>query len=129
MRFVRSDSVTIGGKRVPVRKITIAQWRELFSTINVLPQLLISVLSAPQSERAGYFVVAVRESLEDVTRITALLTGLEQEWIEQNGALDELAAFLLETAKVNNFAELLKNVRGVLGPFGINPAKPDAGSQ
>lgn len=128
MRFTKRlnpTGITFGTGRdnpkvVPVRKITIAQWQELFGVIQLLPQLLISVMSAPQSERTGFFVVALQESLEDILRIVALLTGLEEEWLHDNASLDELVAFFTETAKVNNFGELLKNVQGVLKLSGLS---------
>lgn len=127
MRFgkrLNPSGITFGAGRgnpkvVPVRKITIAQWQELFGVIQLLPQLLISIMSAPLSERTGYFVVALQESLEDILRIVALLTGLEEEWLRENAALDELVEFFTETAKINNFGELLKNVQGVLKLSGL----------
>lgn len=117
MRFTKrlnTGTVMLGDKRVAVRKITVGQWQDLFGVIHALPQLLISVMTAPASERAGYLVIALKESLEDVLNVVALLTDTDAEWLRQNASLDELVAFFTETAKMNNFGELLKNVQGVL---------------
>jgi hypothetical protein len=131
MRFTKrlnTGTVALGGKRVPVRKITVGQWQDLFGVIHTLPQLLISVMTAPASERAGYLVIALKESLEDVLNVVAMLTDTDADWLRENAALDELVAFFAETAKVNNFGELLKNVQGVLKlPAATrNPAQVDA---
>lgn len=133
MEFFRSNKstpaprgVTFGEgrdskKSAPIRKITIAQWQELFGVINSLPQLLMSVLTAPPAQRAGYLIVALSESIDDITRVVAVLTGFDEEWIKENASGDELVAFFTETAKINNFGELIKNAQGVLKLSGIQP--------
>lgn len=102
-------------KKVQIRKITVAQWQELFESIQTIPQLLLSMMSVPESERAGFFMVVLSESLDNIVQITATLTGLSEEYVRQNAAADELCEFFMETAKANNFGELLKNGRSVLG--------------
>lgn len=109
----------IGGKTVTPRKITIAQWRELFDSIHAVPQLIVSVMTAAPEDRAPYFVAAVRDAFDDFVRVTAVLTGIDEEYIEQNASLDELVAFYSAVAKANNFGELLKNGRGVLALAGL----------
>ncbi|MFW5434356.1 hypothetical protein [Paenibacillus apiarius] len=119
MLFKRSDKhkspLKIGDKTVYARSIPVAQWRELFDSIQMIPQLLMSVITAAPQDRAGYFVVALRESFDDVVRVTSILTGIDEEYIEQNAALDQLVAFYNATAEANKFGEMLKNGRGVLG--------------
>lgn len=112
--FLRSDTVKIGGKSVKVGKITVAQWRELFTVIETLPQLLITVLTSAPADRLPMFIVAIEKSLSDVVNVVSILTGLDAEWIEKNAGVDELTEFFVETARVNNFGDLLKNVRGAL---------------
>lgn len=115
--FTRSNRNTlkIGDKTVIPRKIAIAKWRELFDSIQAIPQLLVTIITAAPQDRAGYFVVALRESFDDIVRVTSLLTGIDEEYIEENAAIDELVAYYKATADTNNFGELLKNGRSVLG--------------
>lgn len=122
MRILRSDTVKIGGKSVKVGKITVAQWRELFTVVETLPQLLITVLTAPPADRLPMFVVAIEKSLTDVVNVVSILTGLDAEWIENNAGVDELTTFFVETARINNFGDLLKNVRGALSLAKATPA-------
>ncbi|MDR9852893.1 hypothetical protein RJP21_04665 [Paenibacillus sp. VCA1] len=120
--ILRSDTVKIGGKSVKVGKITVAQWRELFTVVETLPQLLITVLTAPPDDRLPMFVVAIEKSLTDVVNVVSILTGIDSEWIENNAGIDELTTFFVETARVNNFGDLLKNVRGALNLAKATPA-------
>ncbi|MCY9532980.1 hypothetical protein M5X06_12940 [Paenibacillus alvei] len=115
--FTRSNRNTlkIGDKTVHPRRIAIAKWRELFDSIQLIPQLLMSVITAAPQDRAGYFVVALRESFDDIVRVTSILTGIDEEYIEENASIDQLIAFYKATADANNFGELLKNGRSVLG--------------
>lgn len=117
--FARSNThktaLKIGDKTVHPRKITPALLRELFDSIQMIPQLFFTVLTASASERAGYFVVALRESFDDIVRVTSLLTGIDEEYIDHNASIDELVAFYKATVEVNNFPELLKNGQSVLG--------------
>ncbi|MBG9736297.1 hypothetical protein [Paenibacillus alvei] len=120
MLFKRSDkhkssSLKIGEKAVYARRIPIAQWRELFDSIQMIPQLLMSVITAAPQDRAGYFIVALRESFDDIVRVTSILTEIDEEYIEENASIDQLIAFYKATADANNFGELLKNGRSVLG--------------
>lgn len=101
-------------KQVEVRKITIELWRELFDVIYSLPQLIVGVMSAKPDERAAYLVVALDQSLEEISHIVSVLTGIDLEWLKKNVSLDELVAYFTAVAKVNNFGDLLKNVQSVL---------------
>lgn len=114
MLFKRSDTVKIGDKMVQVRKITVAQWRRLFDSIQILPQLILSVISAPSEQRVAFAMIAIRESFDEVVRITSILTGIDVDYIEEHASIDELVAYYTEIAKLNNFGEMLKNVQSVL---------------
>jgi hypothetical protein len=130
MLFKRSDTVKIGEKSVPVPKITIKKWRELFESIEMLPQLILSIFNVPATERAGYIVVVIRESFSEVVRVTSVLTGIDEEYIEEHATLNDLVAFYGATIKANDFGGLLKNVQGVLGSVVAKPTEttpnPDA---
>lgn len=118
--FSRSNkfkTVTFGEdekKTVKIRKITVGQWKELFEVVHSLPQLIISIYLAKPDERLGYLMVTMGEALGDITRIVSTLTGIDEKWIVDNASADQLLSFLVETAELNNFGELLKNAQSVL---------------
>lgn len=105
---------SISPKTVKVRKITIGQWRGLFSTIETLPQMVLAVLTAKPEERAAYVMAALDHALDEIVEVVAVLTGIEAEWIADNTAPDELMAYFVKAAQVNNFGALLKNAQSVL---------------
>lgn len=114
MQLFKRSGVKIGGKTVQVRKITPTKWRELFEAVETLPQLLLSVVAAPEEQRSAYLVLVLERALDDVVSVTAVLTGMDEKFIEENAALDELVLFFVETLRINNFGELLKSVQTLL---------------
>lgn len=96
------------------RRVTIAMWRKLFDSIEAVPQLLISVITAAPHDKAGFLVNAVRESFDDVVRVTSVLAEMDVEYIDQNASFDQLIAYYKALSEENNFGELVKNGRSVL---------------
>lgn len=108
------NTVTFGGQAVKVRKIAIKQWRELFSVVNTLPQMLATVMYAPAESRISYLLAVIEGAVDEVVNIVSVLTGLEPAWIDENVSPDELMAYFVAVARVNDFGGLLKNVQGAL---------------
>ncbi|MEK4157596.1 hypothetical protein NYE27_21105 [Paenibacillus sp. FSL R10-2779] len=106
--------VQLGDRTVKVRKVPVGQWRELFAAVNMLPELVMGVMSAPAESRAAYLFAFIEHALNDIVQVVSVLTGFEPEWIEENVAPDELMAYFTAVARVNNFGGLLKNVQGAL---------------
>ncbi|MEK5181734.1 hypothetical protein [Paenibacillus sp. FSL R5-0928] len=106
--------IKLGDRTVKVRKVPVGQWRELFAAVNMLPELIMGVMSAPAENRAAYLFAFIEHALNDVVQVVSVLTGFEPEWIEANVAPDELMAYFTAVARVNNFGGLLKNVQGAL---------------
>lgn len=106
--------VLLGDRPVKVRKVTIKQWRELFSVVGTLPQMLVSVMTAPADNRISYLLAVIESAIDDVVNVVAVLTDLEPAWINENVSPDELMAYFVAVARVNDFGGLLKNVQGAL---------------
>lgn len=106
--------VLLGGQAVKVSKVTIGQWRQLYSVVGTLPQMLISVVTAPADSRVSYLLAVLESAIDDVVNVVAVLTGLEPAWIDENVSPDELMAYFVAVARVNDFGGLLKNVQGAL---------------
>jgi len=120
-----SETLKIGDKTVHVRKITIVQWRELFDSIQAIPQLIVTVVTAPASDKPAFFVMALRESFDDIVRVTSVLTGIDEDYIAKNASVDELVKYFAALARVNNFGELLKDAQSALGSMKLR-AQPQA---
>lgn len=109
-----NNTVKIGGKSVKVKKIVVEQWRDLFGAVHAIPHLILGLIERPLEERATFMLFALEQALDDVLDVVHTLTGFDKEWLEKNASLDELVAYFIAVAKMNNFAESLKNVQGVL---------------
>ncbi|MEC0167858.1 hypothetical protein [Paenibacillus graminis] len=68
--------VLLGGQAVKVRKVTIGQWRELYSVVGTLPQMLLSVVTAPADSRVSYLLAVMESAIDDVVNVVAVLTDL-----------------------------------------------------
>ncbi|WP_342480402.1 hypothetical protein NST07_25655 [Paenibacillus sp. FSL L8-0340] len=106
--------IQLGDRMVKVRKVAVGQWRELFAAVNMLPELIMGVMSAPAENRAAYLFAVIDHALNDIVQVVSVLTRFEPEWIEENVAPDELMAYFTAVARVNDFGGLLKNVQGAL---------------
>lgn len=117
--------VKIGEKTVIPRKITIAKWKQLFDSIQLLPQLFVTVVTAAPEDRVAYGITAMRESFTDMVRMTAILTELDEEYIIEHASIDQLIAFYRATIEENQFMELVKNVQNLFGSV-MNRPKTDS---
>ncbi|WP_217597172.1 hypothetical protein [Cohnella sp. GbtcB17] len=113
-----ADYIQFGGKQVAIPKLTIAKWKLLFEHIESLPMIIINVLAARRTADFTATVVAsLGMTLDEIVRLTAVLTELEPEWIEDNVTHDELIEFLTRTASKNNLQDAAKKFRAALGKW------------
>lgn len=108
-------AVQLGDKHVKVPKLTPAKWRELFSAIETLPNLVLQVLAAPAEDKRAYIMVAIDEGLDEVCGVVALLADLDADYVKNEAGLDEIIEFLTKTAKANRLNDAVKNARSLLG--------------
>jgi hypothetical protein len=110
----RKDTLRLGEKTVKIEKITPRQYKELFGLIGSIPNLIISVLQAPEGEYETYLLTALEVGLEDFIAVVSQLTGIDEEYLLDKAGLDELAEYLAKMAEYNNLAQTLKNVKSLL---------------
>ncbi|WP_051236446.1 hypothetical protein [Paenibacillus pinihumi] len=119
-----ADSVVIGDKTVPIPKLTIAKWRQLFDVVEALPQIAITMLAARGSEQFTVTVVAALQmAADEAIRIVSVLTELDAEYIEQHATLNDVLEFIRLTAEKNDLELTLKNVKAALGRFKAGPVQ------
>jgi hypothetical protein len=104
----------LGEKRVEINKLTPKRWRQLFATIDTLPGLIVQVITAPQEDFYAYVVSACDIALDEVVKVVAVLSELDEDYINDNVGVDELVQYLLRTSKRNNLNEVIKNVSSLL---------------
>jgi hypothetical protein len=112
--FQRDDLVQLGDKRVQIKKLTPALYKELFGSIDRLPGLVVSVMFAPKEQYYEYVLVACSEAVAEVEQVVSILSGLDVEYIHNNVGVNELIDYIVRTAKRNDFTSVIKNVKSLL---------------
>jgi hypothetical protein len=122
MLFKRKSNITalnenemmLGEKRVKIEKLTIVKWRQLFSTVDKLPGLIVQVLSAPADDFYSYVITALDIAFDEIAEIVAVLSGVDAEYITEHVGVDELFEYLARTVKRNRLDDVVKNVKSLL---------------
>lgn len=113
-RLMKPNAVRLGDKAVKIEKVTPRQYKELFSVIGSIPNLLVSVMEAPKEEYAVYMLSALEVGLEDFINVVSMLTGIEEDYLYDNVGLDEITEYLVRMSEHNNLENTLKNVKSLL---------------
>ncbi|UUT18472.1 hypothetical protein [Bacillus velezensis] len=109
-----TDAVQLGKYPVEVAKLTPAKWKQLFLALDKIPSLILQVISAPKTDFYPYLVNAIDIGLDEIVEITALLSGVEAEYIREEVGTDEIIEYLTLTVKKNRLDSQAKNVKSLL---------------
>ncbi len=109
-----TDSIQLGKYPVEVAKLTPAKWKQLFATLDKIPFLVLEVFSAPKVEFYSYLVNAIEVGMDEIVEITALLSGVDAEYIHEEVGTDEIIEYIMLTVKKNRLDSQAKNVKSLL---------------
>mgnify|MGYP001187777226 FL=1 len=113
--FSRTDSVMLGDKPAKVGKLTPAKFRKLNEVTNVIPLLAMHIFTAMKSEDpATYMLAVVNEFMSEVVKVVAVLSEIDEKYIDENASLTQITNYLVEMIKHNDFSTALKNVKSLL---------------
>lgn len=101
-------------KRVEIKKITPANWKTLFSTVDKLPGLVIQVFSAPAGSFYMTVIQALDIALDEIIEVVSVMTGIDKDYIANNVGLDELVEYITRMVKHNRLDSIAKNVKSLL---------------
>ncbi|MBD3861351.1 hypothetical protein IEE86_16625 [Bacillus sp. 28A-2] len=110
-----SSELTLGDKTVQVPKLTPVKWKALFEVVDRLPHLFITVLSTSgQEDFASTLVAAAQLAMDEVAKIVAVLSGLDEDYILENVGTDEIIDFLIAVVEKNRLQSVAKNLKSLL---------------
>lgn len=110
-----SSELTLGDKTVQVPKLTPVKWKALFEVVDRLPHLFITVLSTSgQEDFASTLVAAAKLAMDEVAKIVAVLSGLDEDHILENVGTDEIVDFLIAVVEKNRLQSVAKNLKSLL---------------
>ncbi|RAP05461.1 hypothetical protein C2W58_01892 [Bacillus pumilus] len=110
-----SSELTLGDKTVQIPKLTPVKWKALFEVVDRLPHLFITVLSTSgQDDFASTLVAAAKLAMDEVAKIVAVLSGLDEDYILENVGTDEIIDFLIAVVEKNRLQSVAKNLKSLL---------------
>ncbi|WP_163093876.1 hypothetical protein [Bacillus velezensis] len=109
-----TDSIQLGKYPVEVAKLTPAKWKQLFAALDKIPFLILEVFSAPKTDFYSYLVSAIEVGMDEIVEITALLSGVDAEYIREEVGTDEIIEYITLTVKNNRLDSQAKNVKSLL---------------
>ncbi|MFL1677592.1 MULTISPECIES: hypothetical protein [Bacillales] len=118
----RVDTLTLGEKKVRITKITPRQYKELFSVIGNIPNLVYQVANAPEDDYRAYVLMALEVGMDDIVGIVSYLTGIDAEYLHDQANFYDLTEYLVQMVEYNNIEKTLKNVASLL-PKAKTPAE------
>ncbi|QCY64991.1 hypothetical protein [Bacillus thuringiensis] len=110
----RVDTLTLGEKKVRITKITPRQYKELFSVIGNIPNLVYQVANAPEDDYRAYVLMALEVGMDDIVGIVSYLTGIEADYLHDQASFYDLTEYLVQMVEYNNIEKTLKNVASLL---------------
>jgi hypothetical protein len=114
IKALNENEMMLGDKRVRIEKLTIVKWRQLFSTVDKLPGLIVQVLSAPADDFYSYVITALDIAFDEIAEIVAVLSGVDVGYITEHVGVDELFEYLSRTVKRKRLDDVVKNVKSLL---------------
>ncbi|MBX6361281.1 MAG: hypothetical protein IRZ03_14515 [Acidobacterium ailaaui] len=116
------DAVMLGEKKAKIVKLTPAKFKELITATNAIPMFLLHALAAPRDSQetfVSYMTEVALSLFDDVVRIVAILSDIDEDYLKENAGINEIIDYLAKTLQKNNLNEVLKNVKSLL------PKKPE----
>lgn len=108
------DTLTLGTKKIRIRKVTPKEFKELIAVSGNVPNLVIQVISAPEDQYAAYAFAAVEAATDDFVTITSQLTGIDADYLQSEAGMSEIVEYLVQMVKYNDLERMVKNLISLL---------------
>jgi hypothetical protein len=106
--------VQLGDKRADVGKLTFAKYKKLDGVLNQIPGLTFTLMVTPKEQYFETALAAFDIAIEEAYDVVAVLAEIDADYLKENAGITEVIDYIVLTAKKNNFAETVKNVRSLL---------------
>ncbi|MEK4697773.1 hypothetical protein MKX31_27990 [Bacillus sp. FSL M8-0063] len=121
--MLSDDTLTLGSKKVRVRKVTPKEFKELMTVTGNVPNLVIQVMGAPEDQYVAYALAAVEAATDDFVTITSQLTGIDEDYLHNDAGMAEIVEYLVQMTKYNDLDRMVKNVMSLLPKAPTTKAK------
>ncbi|MHA6484465.1 hypothetical protein ACX1C1_21445 [Paenibacillus sp. strain BS8-2] len=117
LSIFKKDRVQLGRKQVEVPKLTRARLKKLTEHIGTIGEYLVKLFLTPENDRAVFIVAAADVAIDEIYELTALLSDLPIEYLDEHASLAECTEFLKLTWERNDINAALGNVSGLIPPM------------
>lgn len=117
------DFIMLGEERAYITKITYTKYKAVESVLSYVPALLIQMALTSTEDFIQDSYTWFSASMDEIYQATAILSGLDANYLKDNAGVDEVVAYVVATSKKNNFAEIVKNVKSLLPKETKQPEK------
>jgi hypothetical protein len=112
--FLKKDRVQLGNKQIEVPKLTRARLKKLTEHIGTIGDYLIKLFLIPENQRAVFIVAAADVAIDEIYELTALLSDLPLEYLDEHASLAECTEFLKLTWEKNDINRALGNLNSLI---------------
>lgn len=116
-QFLKKDRVQLGQKQVEIPKLTRTRLKKLTDHIGTIGDYLVKLFLTPENERAIFIVAAADVAIDEIYELTALLSDLPIEYLDDEASFAECTEFLRQTWEKNDINKALGNVSGLIPPM------------
>lgn len=112
--MLSNDTLTLGTKKVRIRKVTPKEFKELIAVSGNVPNLVLQVVNAPEDQYAAYAIAAAEAATDDFVTITSQLTGIDADYLQSEAGMSEIVEYLVQMVKYNDLERMVKNLTSLL---------------
>lgn len=112
--MLSDDTLTLGMKKVRIRKVTPKEFKELIAVSGNVPNLVLQVVNAPEDQYAAYAIAAAEAATDDFVTITSQLTGIDADYLQSEAGISEVIEYLVQMVKYNDLERMVKNLTSLL---------------
>jgi hypothetical protein len=116
---MKTQTVKIDTGNVEIAKLPIGKYAELLKAIKELPKHVKGLQGKTNDEIFAILPIVIGEAMPDFIDILTIATPLKKDEIEAMG-LDEITRVVLTVIEVNNFREVIDNIKKAM-------ARPEPG--
>ncbi|WP_127580827.1 hypothetical protein [Paenibacillus koleovorans] len=115
--FIKKDHVRLGSKKVEIPKLTRNRLKKLTDHIGTIGDFLVRLFMTPAEGRATFLVAAADIAIDEIYEVTAILSGLPEEYLSEHASFGECAEYLRLTWEKNDINAALGNLNGLIPPM------------
>lgn len=113
----KKERVQLGNKQIEVPKLTRARLKKLTDHIGTIGDFLVKLFLTPENDRAVFIVAAADVAIDEIYEMTALLSDLPIEYLDEHASIGECTEFLRQVWERNDMNTALGNLSGLIPPM------------